>query len=737
MRKGFLAKKPTPVQAQPADPPTDKVDKKAQESSHATEYAREKVAKHCLAYTSHLGSVKPIPPVISHHMSKCNDSIPALEHKTNNISQLKYDFTLAKTKTATITIRAISPDAQAIIGFIHGDCMGKTFVPKLVSIGGSHTSTHGEVRKNIIMWKQFGNVWNNFTDMLTPVEQMTIKSMNKHKLGFQADFYIPPGSIEQNQLNEFVDNNRLAIKFFVCSWMFDYKYIVDKLNQKNLSKNYVDLIQNHGSNELWSGVDQIRYHDFMRACTEAFTSAIIVGQNWHPVGAVQKIRTISYAEITRVDDINMDLWRELYVMARLSELVINFVSPSFACLGNWFFIPNAHVQLFDSVAIREKYQQSDIANKIAEKLRLADEYNANATGPAADLVNQVHEAIAMADKEVRLTNMAACIISEWGGRTIDNAYAISDTKNANDNIIRTFSDHVYFAKHAFEILHACASMNNLGIAHGDMSTAKVTFQTQLKTYDHHQRKELFKNPLCVFEHGDTYLFPEDGSHFMIISMASALMEKTPQLDTDHGVNFVERYLSDQLPRACKQLTRIFGDAFIEANFVKLYADEPHKAFLSIAAADPYHFFNTLLINIAELPRKMPQESVKLCESIRDRALELFLNPELQNPSTIILQELFKQFRIGPDYPIPADALIFNVFRRDLPLTWNLADYDSWGPLINREIEFKLYRQIFGKQREDQQSWEKFMLLDEVARMNAIAKKYVESERGIIESIPFE
>jgi hypothetical protein len=737
MRKGFLSKKHTPevTAAPPKEVP--KVEKEKLEVTREA-YTREKISNHCRAYTSHLASVKPIPPVIAHHITNCNDALPALEHKTNNISQLKYDFTLAKSKTISITIRAVSPTAVALIGFIHGDCSGKNFVPRLVSIGGAHTSTHGEVRKNVIQWQQFCNMWEKFADMTMAVEKMVVDRLQKTKLAFHADFYKPHGcTVEQDKLNEFVDNNRLSIKFFVCCWLFDFHLISTKRNANNLNSNYINLIKSYNNMEIWENVDQTRYHDFMRVCAESFNTGDVIpkGSNWHPVGAIQKIRPVSYAEMTRVDDINMDLWREIYVMSRCSELVVNFVSQSFSCIGNWFFISSAHAQLFDSPAIKEKYTQSDIANKVAEQLQRADEYNANATGPVADLVNTVHEAIALADKEVRLTQQAVCIISEWGGRTIINAYEVSDTKNANSNIIRTFSDHVYFAKHAFEFLHACASLHMQGIAHGDLSASKVVFQTQLYTYDHEKRKELFNNPLCVFEHEDTYLFPEDGSHFMIISMASAIMEQTARLNTDHGVNFVERYLSDQLPRAARQLKRVIGDKFNEAEFAKMYNENIHNAFLACAAADIYHFFNTFLVAVEESPRKLPKESVDLCHKIRDRAFEMFFKP-VEKPATVIIKELFTAFRIGPDYPVPANALIFNVFRRDLPLTWNLEDYDSWGPLINREEEFKLYQKIFKKPRPDQATWHKFMQMDETARLNEIARKYVESEAGIIDPVPF-
>jgi hypothetical protein len=733
MKKGFLKKK-APVATHK---PTPKADDGVYQA-RLQEYETCTMAKHCNSYRTQLSLLQPIPPVINHQLSKCEDPLPIQQtHLFGNISQLKYDFALAKTKTISITIRAVVPDATAIIGFIHGDGSGTTFVPKLVSIGGAHTSTQGEVRKNVILWPQFVKVWENFTDMLTPVEKMTVERMVKKKLAFHADFYKPSGcSIGQRKLNEFIDDNRLAIKFFTCAWLFDYKYIMDKLNTKNLSESYLGLIKAHDYVEIWNSVNQQQYHAFMRVCIESFALGKTGGSYWHPVGAVQKVRPVSYAEITRVDDINMDLWREIYVQSRCSELVINFVSPSFSCMGNWFFIPSAHAQLFDSSAIKEKYAQSDIANKVAEQLKRADEYNANATGKAADMVNAVHEAIAIADKEIRLTGMAACILSEWGGRTIANAYSISDTSDANDNIIRTFSDPVYFAKHAFEILHAIACMNNIGIAHGDLSADKVVFQTQLKTYDHPTRKEIFKNPLCVFEHGDTYLFPEDGSHFMIISLASALLEVTPKLNVDHGINFVERYISDQLPRACRQLKHTLGDKFNETVFTKMYNEEQHTAFLACAAADPYHFFNTLLIAIAESPRKLPTESVKLCENIRNRALTLFIQPTGENPSTLLIKEFFTPYRIGPDYPVPEDALIFNVFRRDLPLTWNLGDYDAWGPLVNREDEFKLYREIFKIEKPEKQVWYNFMQVDETARLNEIAKKYVESERGIIDPIPF-
>jgi hypothetical protein len=64
----------------------------------------------------------------------------------------------------------------------------------------------------------------------------------------------------------------------------------------------------------------------------------------------QKIISMPLNSVTRPNDINFTAWRELYINKMCSELVLNFICPSFPFINNWFFIQNADPSLYDNIS---------------------------------------------------------------------------------------------------------------------------------------------------------------------------------------------------------------------------------------------------------------------------------------------------------------------------------------------------------------------------------------------------
>ena len=96
-----------------------------------------------------------------------------------------------------------------------------------------------------------------------------------------------------------------------------------------------------------------------------------------PLEMGQKFIPLTIAEVlpSRREDINFASWRELYLNMIASNLVLNFVCPSFPLINSWFYIQNTRASIFDNLAMHDRYKHSDIAREITNQVRAADMMN--------------------------------------------------------------------------------------------------------------------------------------------------------------------------------------------------------------------------------------------------------------------------------------------------------------------------------------------------------------------------
>lgn len=75
----------------------------------------------------------------------------------------------------------------------------------------------------------------------------------------------------------------------------------------------------------------------------------------HQSGISQKVYILTYGSIFRVGDISRAIWRDIFISAACSDLVLNIISPVFCMMGNWSFL--------DTIDIKESFIVPEIVHK--------------------------------------------------------------------------------------------------------------------------------------------------------------------------------------------------------------------------------------------------------------------------------------------------------------------------------------------------------------------------------------
>ena len=74
-------------------------------------------------------------------------------------------------------------------------------------------------------------------------------------------------------------------------------------------------------------------------------------------------------EVQQPFDVNLGAWRELEISQAVGDLVVQFVSPSFAMYNQWSFIEHTGPTLYENAAMHERYARSQRLQTVVKRLR--------------------------------------------------------------------------------------------------------------------------------------------------------------------------------------------------------------------------------------------------------------------------------------------------------------------------------------------------------------------------------
>lgn len=687
-----------------------------------------------------------------------------------NIQILKHTYITTKTDIITTCFKVTLDTTSCIYAFLYSNCSldKKSSVKhKFFCTGPTFRSQDGEYRNRFIIWDQLDQLFAKYAEEFEKVEASVLAKLESGRLSFQTDFYYPiKCTFPRRKMEESINNLRLPIKFFILCWIHDYYNIHYKIAENHMNPAYQYIIYQPEDlpilEALVSKLGHGMYESMMMRIITHRKNVNDPDYNIEEVGCGQKLFPLTAIEAIKTDDINFNVWREIYITNMASNLVLNLISPSFPFINNWFYIQHAHAGMFDNIAMHDKYLHSDIAVDISTQLKNTDKYNyingdmkkGPISGKFFRLSRNIHKSIIYADSDIKLTDLAVCMTSEYVGRTLRDIPALIVNKMFLPGLDFAFTDSEIFAKHMFEFVYAFYCMNSkIGIIHGDLHMNNATIRRLYQMLDF--KGHLYvKNPHIVFILGDeTYIFRHFGLFSTIIDFSRGIIGDYDMLVHEFSQRYAEMYFKEQRNRVLQTLFHYFP------KLTQKYRDKIESLLLSnfslmfkiLTVIDTYVIMSNInaMFSIDDAfthgKIKLAPDAFRLLKALIFNAEELMAinieaaasgkisDPEdIDWPNLLIIKKVFAKHKLTPEIMNDPNINVVDIFNSHNEVIYDVEDYDTWGPLLSLDKEIKLRNKYKLPLHEGIKEWLHFKQTDESPIIEALTFKYEQQEKDVLQ-----
>ncbi|QYB17516.1 hypothetical protein PV-S19_0152 [Pacmanvirus S19] len=699
-----------------------------------------------------------------------------------NIQSLKHTFIIPKTNMITTCFKVTLDSTSCIYGYLHsewchlGDSRDKRQKGKIrhlfVATGPTYRSMDGEYRSRMIPYDQFVKVFVKYEKEFSMIESTILDKIDSKRLEFQTDFYYPNEfNYSERNFEDNINSLRLPIKLYILCWAFDYYQIYMKTIENHANPAYQYIIYQQDDlptfEKLLKKMGRRKYWEMLSRIANYYDDIDSPDVNINEIQCGQKIFPMTVFEAIRRDDINFSVWREIYITNMASNLVLNLISPSFPFVNNWFYIQNVHSGLFDNVSMHDKYLHSSIASDISIQLKNIDKLNyVNRDRKKGAISNKflrlsrnMQKSIVYADSDIRLTELAICLTTEYVGRTLRDTPALIVNKEFLPGLDLVFTDINIFTKHMFEFVYAFYCMNTkIGIMHGDLHMNNATIARLYLMMTDDGELYLKKFPHIAFILDQTvYVFPHYGLFSTIIDFSRAIIGDYKKLEHEFSPRFAELYFKEQRLRVMRMIYHYFPklmDKYMDKIESLLISNFP-LMFKILTAIDTY----VIMSNIAAMfaiddaftrkQIKIAPGAIRLLAKLADMA-EHLVNTNMQAaldgritvpddipwPNHVILTKNFEEFKLTPDKMQNPDINIVEIFNSNNEIINDTEDYDSWGPLLSIDKEIELRKKYNQEIDKGIKQWISYRQTDDAEFVEALTTKYEQQEKEVLQFEPW-
>ena len=443
---------------------------------------------------------------------------------------------------------------------------GNLFINNICPVG-STISKDGEYRSVLIYWRMVKHIIHKHDKLnllFKDIYEYLVDKFHDRKLLIYSHLYFPTDDLKNKysfEVELMIGN--LKLEFFSISWfVIYYSYMFGTISDHlNIAYKKIMFKYKHEDNEFFKkiitkhSIEIIRYmyHIFSTNIRSTTDRGI---DSFCKVKLGQKFIPISLREIQYQFDIRYRPWKEYFVNLRLSDLVVNQVTPGFPLTTNWIFIKNTDKHLFDNPSQYSRMEKSSQATQISNMLNQARFLTRKEIKPShiltdnEDVVmelqkkqnnvvtswisrefqilhNKIDSAIAHSHSNIAMSNVTFCIFTEYVGKTLYESIFITKQSNYYRHMVKNmFSESGYpiFERFMFELSYSLlCSSSKFGIIHGDLHMHNITLN------DMFYKSSIdvsIKNPKVMYILGENneYVFDTNFYFMTVIDFSRCILD---------------------------------------------------------------------------------------------------------------------------------------------------------------------------------------------------------------------
>lgn len=662
----------------------------------------------------------------------------SLRRLTSNIDDLLYETPFHKTHMMLTIFKLTKKGTTSIYSYVYS--YGPTGEHLYFVSSPTFHSQDGEFRARLLPIDHLFTFKKKYTEIYEKCESVVVKHIEAGDWKIETLIYYPSDiMVDENKFEKSLKESRLAIHTLAMAWLQDFRKIYLGTIENHINAAYLFVIYNDSDIPVYNSMVELmgdeKQMDIMIFDASTYLSSKTPRTkfyNYQTMQCGQKILPITINEFkaaSQIDklDIKYPSWREIYINKKCSNLVSNFICPTFAVFGDWYFIQNTNPALYDNSPQYLRYEHSGLANTIKHELKALDKKNYVQNQPInrkfLNLSEDIKGTIRHANSTLILADVTIGLVSEYVGRTVKDIPIILKNKFSYHYMKPAFEDSNKFAKHIFEFIYGFACMNvKLGMLHGDMHLNNATFQR----YHMYVTKEidqpiqyLINNPkvLYILGKNQQYLFDHIGFYSMIIDFSRAVIGRNSSIVDDFGPSYAEAYFHAQEDRMLNILFHHFP-SFATTNksaLDKLARSKPQLFFKILTAVDSYSICRNLDIMIGvEFPpgatkvkvdpkiqrflKRVYSHAEKILLDYFERAMadDIPSDVDIEWPNLLLIKEFFEEYRVTDK--TPTNYTIVDIFNFLSDLKYDL--YDATKLPIDHQVIDVEYRKKFGLSTKD-------------------------------------
>lgn len=417
---------------------------------------------------------------------------------------LKERITFKKTEMISVPLKVYTDSDSVLFGFIYyyAGCHGESIpIKEYICLGPTYDSADGEYRNNFITYNTYLLLFNyeKFNDLINFIKEDLIKNIT-----LSYDIIIPFYNNDKNN-NKIIKvikselKNNIENYYTYCYLNYFYKY-KSKLLSNHINKNFNKCIYNNKSVEdkLLKKHDLEYYNKSIRSMNITKYENIIEYLLNKSYG--QKITPITFGELKKKNDIEENIWREIFIKTKINNLLYNGILNNIPYFLGYFYINSSNKNIYDNDVTYLKILYSDyVKNEIKKihniKNRLTEEMQKNLIilNKINSLQNKLCIPINYSENNIILSKISLCSVDVYSGSPIANLLQYINYPNDSNykNYIDIFKSFSYFKSIYFKIIYTLMCYNKYyNIIHNDLHMNNILLHnitpSKIKISKHYQ-----------------------------------------------------------------------------------------------------------------------------------------------------------------------------------------------------------------------------------------------------------
>lgn len=458
-------------------------------------------------------------------------------------------------------------------------------VPAYITVSPTFTSRDGEFRRRTLSLTSFMESCAASAAQLAPFEETLLRMLSASELTLYTETFGGPNSA----VDKTIDESRLAVLALSVALMLDLWDNRELLIAVHVFPDYARFITVIATPQLLEAslnILTVTRSRFLRGSNDRFSVASGI-----------KLIPMFVREVNQPFDLNLGAWRELEVAKAVGDLVVSYVSPAFALFNQWSYVERTGPELFENLAMHERYrrsQQMDSSITDLRKSRCALSLDCAAETPlepelrtyhTEELSAHLYESLEYAQSHLLVSDTTMMHSVEDVGRTLHSwpIYVRHDL-TAPPSHLTLFSDLNSFARLMFDYVWGAHCLHErLGVVHGDLHANNLTVywwgraeRVERVTKPGSAKFEVkykaaYEDPVMIYVTGprgeaDSYIFPAAGISGCLIDYSRAILGPAfrPRLEAGRTPQFATNFYRDQVNRVMRLLHR-YAPEYVAAN----------------------------------------------------------------------------------------------------------------------------------------------------------------------------